>query len=221
MLPLWRNAASGIQVLRLTETQEIETLVDLFEGIAATEGWQPGEALRRWPDRSIYFAVKVRGELAGGLQLVLPDETTTLPCHTVWPEAVAQLSGRPVHVAILALTPAFRGQGMLFWRLGVEMWRYCVAEGLTTLFLEVTPRVLPLYRRLGWPLEIVGEPRFHWGEECFLCTLGVPEVAEALLRRAEHSPYYHQIVAQAFRVTLPPHLHRPTVHETSVTAAAW
>lgn len=73
-----------------------------------------------------------------------------------------------------------------------------------TLFIEVTPRVLPLYHRLGWPLNIVGELRSHWGEDCYLCTLGIPEVAEALLRRAEHSPYYRQIVAQAFRVTTAP-----------------
>ena len=49
---------------------------------------------------------------------------------------------------------------------------------------------------------IVGERRLHWGEECYLCTLGIPEVAQALLQKAEHSPYYRQIVAQAFRVTM-------------------
>jgi hypothetical protein len=83
------------------------------------------------------------------------------------------------------------------------MWRWCVGEGIATLSLEVTPRVLPLYRRLGWPLQIRGEARVHWGEECYLCTLGVPEVAEALLRRAGRSPYYRHIIAQAFRVALP------------------
>ena len=75
-------------------------------------------------------------------------------------------------------------------------------HGLTTLFIEVTPRVLPLYRRLGWPLTIVGERRIHWGEECYLCTLGLPDVARVLLEKAEHSAYYRQIVAQAFRVTM-------------------
>jgi hypothetical protein len=84
------------------------------------------------------------------------------------------------------------------------MWRYCVGEGITTLFIEVTPRVLPLYQRLGWPLTICGERRQHWSEDCYLCTLGIPDVAEALLRRAEHSPYYRQIIAQAFRVTIAP-----------------
>jgi hypothetical protein len=36
---------------------------------------------------------------------------------------------------------------------------------IATLLIEVTPRVLPLYWRLGWPLQIRGELRRHWGEE--------------------------------------------------------
>ena len=92
---------------------------------------------------------------------------------------------------------------MLFWRLAVEMWRYCVGENIATLYIEVTPRVLPLYRRLGWPLQIRGDLRLHWGEDCYCCSLGIPEVAEALLRRSERSSYYRQIISQAFRVTIP------------------
>jgi hypothetical protein len=118
---------------------------------------------------------------------------------------------RSAHIAVLALAPAFRGQPLLFWRLAVEMWRYCVTEGINTLFIEVTPRILPLYQRLGWPLVIQGQLRRHWGEDCYLCTLGIPEVAEALLRRAEHSSYYRQIIAQAFRVAIAPeHVRTPS-----------
>jgi GNAT superfamily N-acetyltransferase len=203
MVSLWKDADRGVQVVRLTGPEEVEALVRLFESIAETEGWQPQGALRLWGDRSIYFALKVRGELAGGLQLVLPDKSGTLPYQPLWPEVPPASPGRQAHVAILALDDAYRGQGMLFWRLVVEMWRHCVGAGLATLSLEVTPRVLPLYRRLGWPLQVRGELRVHWGEDCYLCTLGVPEVAEALLRRAEASPYYREVIAQAFRVTLP------------------
>lgn len=204
MLPLWRDAAGGIQVVRLTEADETEALVSLFEGIAAAEGWQPEGALRHWTDRSVYFAVQVHGELVGGLQLVRPNATGALPCHVLWPEVAPSIPSRRGHVAILALAPTFRGQGLLFWRLVVEMWRYCVGEGITLLSLEVTPRVLPLYRRLGWPLTSHGDLRLHWGEPCHLCTLGIPEVAQALLQQAANSPNYRQVVAQAFRVTLAP-----------------
>ncbi len=202
MIPLWRYAESSVRVVRMTGSKEVDALIRLFEGVAEEEGWQPDGALRRNRRRSVYFALEVRGRLVGGLQLVLPDRQGTLPCHTLWPETPLGPSNRIAHVAILALEKTVRGQGILFWHLVIEMWRYCVGEGITTLFIEVTPRVLPLYRRLGWPLAIQGELRRHWGEDCHLCTLGIPEVAEALLRRAERSSYYRAIVAQAFRVTI-------------------
>jgi hypothetical protein len=214
MMPLWHgDAERGVQVVRLDTADdggEAEPLVRLFEGIAANEGWEPGDGLRRWQNRSVYFGLEVEGHLAGGLQLVLPDAANpalALPCQMVWPEVpVSATAGghRVAHVAVLALDKAVRGDSLFFWNVVVEMWRYCVAEGIATVFIEVTPRVLPLYQRLGWPLVIQGQLRRHWGEDCYLCTLGIPEVAEALLRRAERSGYYRQIIAQAFRVTLAP-----------------
>ena len=216
MLSCWNSGDGGgggehgVQVVRLIESEDVEpveALVRLFEGIASVEGWEPGGALRLFQHRSVYFALEIKERVSGGLQLVLPDHepsSLTLPCQALWPEvpvsAKASSDCRSAHVAILALERAVRGEGILFWRLVIEMWRYCVGEGVTTLFIEVTPRVLPLYQRLGWPLVIQGGLRRHWGEDCYLCTLGIPEVAEALLRRAEHSPYYRQIIAQAFRV---------------------
>lgn len=210
MQSLWESAESSARIVRLTETVEIRVMVRLFEDVATEQGWQPGEALQLWIPHSVYFAVQTAelrqwresGELAGGLQLVTSDSQGTLPCSALWPEVVSGSPHRTAHVAMLAIDAEFRGQTGLFWQLAIEMWRYCVEQGITTLFLEVTPRVLPLYRRLGWPLQIRGDKRIHWGEECYLCTLGIPEVAQTLLERAEHSQYYRQIVAQAFRVTL-------------------
>lgn len=212
MLSLWNSDAErSVRVVQWTESedkQQVQGLVRIFEGIAAAEGWEPGEGLRLWQHRSVYFGLEVRGQVAGGLQLVLPDNEKpflTLPCQSVWPEvgvsAGSVPSCRAAHIVVLALEEAVRGEGILFWNVVIEMWRYCIGEGITTLFIEVTPRVLPLYRRLGWPLVIQGDLRRHWGEDCYLCSLGIPEVAEVLLRRAEHSPYYRQIIAQAFRVT--------------------
>jgi hypothetical protein len=209
MLPLWEDVETGVpgvRVVRLTEPAEIEELVRLIEVVAREERWQPGDAVRRPRDRSVYFAVEAAGQLVGGLQLVLPGPGGRLPCHDLWPDAAPSSlrRGAPTaHVSVLALAPAVRGQSLLFWHLVVEMWRYCVGEGIATLYLEVTPRVLPLYRRLGWPLALQGDKKVHWGEECCLCTLGIADVAQALLVRAEHSRYYRQIIAQAFRVTLP------------------
>ena len=204
MVPLWRDADAGARVVRLVARREIEELVRLFEKIAAAEEWEPRGALELWQERSVYFGLEVNGRLAGGLQLVRPDDKGTLPYQTIWPEVPVTSGDRRAHAAVLALDQDVRGQNLLFWRLVVEMWRHCVGDGIATLTLEVTPRVLPIYRRLGWPLEINGELRMHWGEGCYLCSMGVPEVAEALLRRAETSPYYREIISQAFRVSVAP-----------------
>ena len=215
MLSLWSDAGTGVEVIQLvgSETESVaagrlDRLIQLFQEVATEEGWQPGDAIETARKRSIYFALEARGQTIGGLQLAMPDEQGTLPSFAIWPES------RPLthpanpkcaaHIGILALTLSVRGEGLLFWRVAVEMWRYCVGQGIMTLFIEVTPRVLPLYQRLGWPLKIEGELRSHWGEACYLCTLSIPEVAEALLRRSESSAYCRQIVAQAFRVTAAP-----------------
>lgn len=215
MVVLWANPRNRLRVSRLTQRDEVERLVELFEVVAAEEGWQPDGALRRWRNRSDYFALEVCGELAGGLQLVRPDFRGELPCRSVWPEVPTQRQSPCAHIAVMALAGSHRGQSAHFWHLAAEMWRHCVGQGIATLFIEVTPRVLPLYLRLGWPLQIVGERRSHWGEDCFLCTLGIPEVAETLLRRAERSPYYRQIIAQAFRVAIPTRNARPVSHATA------
>ena len=202
MRPLWSNAEQGVQVVRLEEPGEIETLVRFFEGVADAEEWQHNGALRLWIKHSVYFALEVQGQIAGGLQLVVPNAEGTLPCQNVWPEVAVPSKNHVAHIAILALDANVRGKQKLFWPLTAEMWRYCVGERIATLYFEVTPRVQPLYQRLGWPLVIKGERRIHWGEDCYLCTLGIPEVAETLLRRAENSLYYQQIVSQMFRVTI-------------------
>ena len=202
MIPLWKDAESGVRVVRLTEAEEVEALVRLFEGVAESEGWKPEGALRLWLSRSVYFALEMQGQILGGLQLVLPSAEGTLPCQSVWPEVALPAASRPAHIAILALDAAVRGKQKLFWPLTAEMWRYCVGQRITTLTLEVTPRVYPLYQRLGWPLVLQGERRLHWGEDCCLYTLGIADVAETLLRRAEQSLQYQQIVAQMFRVTI-------------------
>lgn len=202
MRSLWEDSEHGVRVVRLTAPEEVEMLVQLFESIAQAEGWKPEGALRSGRRRSVYFALEVQGELAGGLQLVLLDGAGTLPYQHIWPEVPLAAGDRQAHVGILAMTTPFRGQTLLFWRLVVEMWRHCVGAGLVSLSIEITPRVLPLYWRLGWPLKVQGELREHWGEPCYLALLGIPEVAESLLRRAEHSAYYREIIAQAFRVEL-------------------
>jgi len=135
MLPLWCEPDSGLRVGLLTEPEEIEKLVRLFEDVADAQGWQPEGALRLWLARSVYFALEVNGKLAGGLQLALPDSQGGLPCQVVWPEVSIHNAGRCAHVCMMSLAESYRGENAHFWRLAAEMWRYCVEGSIATLFM--------------------------------------------------------------------------------------
>ena len=198
----------GVAVHALTSPSDVTELIRLFERIARAEGWRPGDALRRYRDRSAYFGARVGDRLAGGLQLVLPGTGCPLPCRAVWPEAVDGLDTLDgldaAEVLILALLPQYRGGHGLLWPLCVAMWRLCADEGIGTLLLEATPPTLSVYRRLGFPLEVVGGLREHWGEDCYLCRMGVAEVADALAAKAARSRTYRDILALACQESVLP-----------------
>ena len=196
------------RVCRLVSPHEVAALVACFEGIAREQGWRPGEALERHRARSVYWGAWVGERLAGGLHLVPLRGLASPPHRAVWPEVDVSGGGDVAHVLILALRPEYRGRAGLLWPLCVALWRFCAAEGIQTLLLEATPPTLSVYRRLGFPLEVVGELREHWGEDCCLCRMGVAEVADALAHKAQRSPAYRRIVEEAHRGCAPER--RPT-----------
>ncbi len=198
-----RKKGGQADVTVLTEPDEQKRLIALFERIAAMEGWQPEDALRRYGKRSIYFAALLNGEMQGGAQLVMLDGAGGLPGQDVWPEVDQTGEGPAAHVAVLALLPPARGHVSLFGRLCVELWRTCRSLGVQTLWLEATPGTLRVYRRLGWPLDVAGELRRHWGEECCLCRMGVEAVSQALRQKALRSAACREWVRLADRDSLP------------------
>jgi len=116
-----RKTGGQADVTALAEPDEQERLTALFERIAAMEGWQPEDALRRYGERSVYLAASLNGEIQGGAQLVLPDAAGGLPGRDVWPEVDQTGEGPAAHVAVLALLPQARGHASLFGRLCVEL----------------------------------------------------------------------------------------------------
>ena len=187
-------------VRQLMTPTEVETLLQLFEQVASEENWLLGTQLRGYPITSRYIAAQVNNQVVGGFQVVLPDASGHLPCLVVWPEALVDASGHTAHVTVLAMRREYRGRLRLFWSLCAEFWRFCVAENIDTIVVETTPAMLVRYRRLGWPLEVIGDLRLHWGEECYLCRLDVRSVAGSMLMRSLRSSIYRALVDKA---TLP------------------
>lgn len=187
------------RVVRLTRTDEVESLLSVLEGVACELLWQPGDDLRAWQENTRHLAILIGDTIAGGLQAVCGAASNPLPYRRVWPEVDVIDAAYAAHVTVLALDRKYRGRPDLFGPLCVELWRSCAADGIETIIIEATPATLAVYRRLGWPLEIIGELRRHWGEECYLCRMGVREVAEALSLKARRSPSHRRMVEQAYR----------------------
>lgn len=188
-----------MEVVALTTLDETVGMIGAFAAIAAEEGWQPGDGLASCVQGSVYFAVRVRGELAGGLQIVPYSVGGDLPCFAVWPELRTSCGQWTAHVPVMALKKEYRGTPGLFWLLATELWRYCFRRNILDLRLEATPRLLAFYQRIGWPVEAVGPLRRHWGEDCYPCRLELGEVASGMLEKASRSESFRQLVRQACR----------------------
>ena len=185
----------GTGTVRQCGADEAARLVGLLERIAADLTWQPSGQLRNYEAQAVHFAAYVGGVLAGGMQLVPAALCHTLPCELVWPEVRLPRRAETAHISILAVKKEYRGTAQLLWPLCVAMWRYCAAHRIADISLEVTPDLYRLYLRLGWPLEIVGDLRPHWGEDrCYLCRMGTADVAGAMLLRTLRSAEYRDIV---------------------------
>jgi hypothetical protein len=189
----------AVKIVRLMSDADIDRLIRVFEEIAGELSWQPGDRIRAYRSRSVHFGVVVGGQLAGGLQLATLDASGALPYREVWPEMALPDCRSVSHVTILALRKEFRGRQGVFWPLCVELWRDCVVRGIDDIRLETTPDTLRLYRRIGWPLEIIGELREHWGEPCLLCRTGVNEVAASVMEKAGRSQSYRAVIDQSGR----------------------
>ena len=186
------------QIAELTEPDEIEELTQVLEDVARQLGWHPGGQLRVCQPVTRHLAVLVRGEVVGGLQLVTTPDAGQLAFRSVWPEAMIS-DTQAAHIPVLALREEYRGRFGLFWPLCVELWRCCCAQGVQAIIVEATAATLRLYQRLGWPLEIIGDLRPHWGEDCYLCRMDVQDVAAALALKAQKSKTYRLLVEQAYR----------------------
>lgn len=204
------------QIMLLTAPAEVTCLLEQLERIAGELSWQPEDQIRTSADQAIHIAAVVGDQVAGGLQVVVNKQAVRnkqalvqgeitmgngsrcLPCLSVWPEV--NVGERPAaHITILALEREYRGHPGLFWPLCVELWRWCYAGGIHTLFLEATPATMRVYQRMGWPLEVVGELRPHWGEDCYLCRTDIQQMEQEIICRASQSVRYRAFLEQAHR----------------------
>lgn len=182
----------------LMRADEAEPLFRVFSAVAREQGWDVQGELAADSDHAVIFAAECDRELVGGIKLVLgnPDG---LPITRVWPEM--SLVGRVdvADLALLAFRQGCRGSIEALWSVCVEMWRYCVEQDIHEVWAELPPRNLRLYRRIGWPFQVMGELRSHWGEPCLPCMMMVSAARSVVEARADSSGLLRDVLRQALR----------------------
>lgn len=197
----------GLPIATVTLREQprvVEQILDLFSDTSTEKGWEPGDQLTAYSRSSVYFALVEGGQVQGAVQLVRGGTEEGLPVLTVWPELAAppaDLKRRHdvADVALVALRPVWRGRRHLYWALYAAMWRFCVGQRITELWMEVPPNKLASYRRLGWPLSVEGPLRPHWDEPCFPCRVSVHGVGEAMIDRARLGGAYQKTIDEEYR----------------------
>lgn len=199
---------AGIPVHSLTLAEHPEAvaqIVAIYEEAAVEMAWQPGDQITAYPESSIYFGFISEGRVQGAVQLVRGGTSEGLPVLKVWPELAGMAGGgldvrRDVaDVALVALRKEIRGRRHLYWALYAAMWRHCLRERITELWMEVPHEKLESYRGLGWPLSVEGPLRMQWEEPCYPCRVSVRGVGEAMIARARRAGTFFRTIEDEYQ----------------------
>jgi hypothetical protein len=181
----------------LNDEEGIARLLAFFSEVICAEGWQAGQELTAYGERTVWLALRRGDEIIGGAQLIRGPGL--LPCLTVWPELDLVSRADCVDVALIALRQDVRGNLEYLWTLMVAIWRWCMANGIHELWAEVPPQKLRAYTRTGFPWKIHGELRLHWAEGCYPCRTTVQATAREVARRAERSAFFRELLDAELR----------------------
>jgi N-acyl-L-homoserine lactone synthetase len=157
-LTVARDAAEREAVYRL----RLRTVVEM--GWAEPEDFANGMERTDDDDDAIHVIAQDGEELIASARVVLPGEGRDLPLER---EFGLRVEARDVEVGRTVIVPRLRGATghALVVALFARCWREMRRLGYTELVSAVPPRLIELYRSLGFTVIELGEARTHWGEE--------------------------------------------------------
>lgn len=199
--PSFDDLPAGSVILEQT-TEEAGEAIEFLAQVSAEKGWQPPPgALEAYPDRSVFLVHRDESGILGALKLVRGGKNRRLPVMQVWPEFVLDTRNNIAELSVLALKTCSRGR-QAFLPLTAAVWRYCMSRGINELWAELEPRMVAVYRRFGWPFEVMGELREYWGDPLYPCRLFGEDWLDEHVTRADKSPRYLTALMQAVRQTV-------------------
>lgn len=190
----------GSEIVQQNTAEAGET-IEFLARVSHEKGWKPPPgALEAYPDHSVFLVHRDEAGILGALKLVRGGTEGKLPVMQVWPEFALNGRANVAELSVLALNPSTRGRHA-FLPLTAEVWRYCMSRGINELWAELEPRMLAVYRRFGWPFEVMGELREYWGDPLYPCRLFGEDWLDEHLARASSSSRYLNTLEQAVSKT--------------------
>lgn len=199
--PSFADLPAGSVILEQTTEEAAET-IEFLEQVSEEKGWQPPPgALEAYPDRSVFLVHQDESGILGALKLVWGGTGQRLPVMQVWPEFTLDRRNNIAELSVLAINTCARGR-QAFLPLTAAVWRYCMSRGINELWAELEPRMVAVYRRFGWPFQVMGELRDYWGDPLYPCRLFGEDWLDEHVTRADKSPRYLTALMQAVRQTV-------------------
>jgi N-acyl-L-homoserine lactone synthetase len=169
------------------DPREVEEVQRLRAETIVEMGWAPAE---RYPEgiefdshdeRAIQVGAWKDGDLVATSRVVPPGSDGRLPIEADFGLELSR-RGELVEVGRTLVVPAYRGDGRhaLLLALFAQCWREMRAIGYGDLVASAPPRLMDVYRSVGFEIEVLGPARRVWGEERYPVRFDVPRSAEAM-----------------------------------------
>jgi N-acyl-L-homoserine lactone synthetase len=179
------DRASPIEVRIATSADEIQAVFQLRHEIVIEMGWRDEEDLAaggrerdEYDASALQLAAWDGDVLAGTLRVVLPEEGRLLPIEEAY-DLVVEPEGLVVEIGRVIVAHPYRGgDHRVLGALSGSAWMQMRAGGFEWVSAAATAEIVELFRRLGFEVDVLGEPRNYWGEERYPIRMGAPDPTE-------------------------------------------
>jgi N-acyl-L-homoserine lactone synthetase len=150
---------------------ELKAVFRLRYEVVMHRGWaKPADfpnGLERdaFDDRALQIAAWADNELVGTTRLVAPQAELPLPTEQAFDLNITS-RGRVIDMGRTCRSPRCNDTGhRIIWGLLCQSWIEMRRGGFAEICGIFSPGMTRFYERFGCRIEILGEPRLHWGEQ--------------------------------------------------------
>jgi N-acyl-L-homoserine lactone synthetase len=150
---------------------ELEMGFRLRYRVAAERGWVSVEDFPRrverdfFDDDAVHIAGWDDGDMVATMRLVFRSRARRIPVEELFDLDIAP-GKEVVEWGRISVAPERRSPDhRIFWGLLARGWLEGRARGVSVVTGIASKGMIARYRKAGFPVQVLGEPRLHWGEK--------------------------------------------------------